>query len=71
MISDNNDSADLHPEHTRQFIIVAVVLWTVAHLIMLIRFSITLDYSLLFIIIPAMAVNIWVIIRIIKFYKNK
>lgn len=65
------DSADLHPEHARRILIIAVTLWSIAHIIAIIKFLVAKEYITLFILILPVAFNVWAIIRIINFYKPK
>ena len=67
----NSGKADLHPEHARLFITVAVGLWTIFHLIIIPVLFIERNYGLLLIIVPSVIINAWGIIRIISFYKRK
>ena len=68
---NNNDSADLHPDHVRKILIATAVMWSVFHIILIIKIIIEVNYVLLLILIAPIIVNIWCILRIIKFYKNK
>ena len=63
------DNADLHPEHARKILIVVAVMWSVFHIVAIVKIIIEVDYTLLLILIAPIIVNIWCIARIIKFYK--
>jgi len=66
----SDGKADLHPDHARLIISVAVGLWTIFHLIIIPVLFSERNYSLLLIITPSVIINIWGIIKIIKFYKH-
>ena len=63
------DNADLHPEHARQILEIAVSMWTLFHIVLVIKLALENNWFFLLILVPFIIMNIWCVVRIIKFYK--
>lgn len=62
--------ADLDPRHARQILEIAVSIWTLFHIVLLVKLIVERDWLMLVILIPFAILNIWCIARIYKFNKH-
>lgn len=66
----SNGKPDLDPRHVRQFLEMSLAIWTLFHIVLIIKLWIEKDVLMLLILTPFAIMNFWCIARVYRFYKS-